>query len=169
MSIFLTRSATSQWSSYPIVLRRLGGPRSRSNDIKLIRENFILFYSNSLETMKFLNIDNSTRSSLEFPFMYGLRRHCTRPCLNSVKVAQKELHSMKCKGKPIYFLMRRSSSVFSENFKPKIYTIVCCTNYYSSKKDFEKVGEFDSMPTSFTNQKVAGSTPGSAVGLFGLF
>ena len=31
MSTFLIRSATSQSSSYPVVLTRLGGPRSRPN------------------------------------------------------------------------------------------------------------------------------------------
>ena len=31
MSTFLIRSATSQSSSYPIVLTKLGGPRSRPN------------------------------------------------------------------------------------------------------------------------------------------
>ena len=31
MSTFLIRSATSQSSSYPIVLTMLGGPRSRPN------------------------------------------------------------------------------------------------------------------------------------------
>ena len=34
MSTFLIRSATTQSSSYPIVLTRLGGPRSRPNPQK---------------------------------------------------------------------------------------------------------------------------------------
>ena len=53
MSTSLIRSATSQSGSYPIVLTRLGGPRSRSNPhlkfvevpgIELLNEHFVLEY-----------------------------------------------------------------------------------------------------------------------------
>ena len=43
MSTFLIRSATSQSSSYPIVLTRLGGPRSRPNP-HLKHNITIIFY-----------------------------------------------------------------------------------------------------------------------------
>ena len=41
MSTFLIRSATSQSSSYPIVLTRLGGPRSRPNPQSLLRVLYV--------------------------------------------------------------------------------------------------------------------------------
>ena len=43
MSTFLIRSASSQSSSYPIVLTRLGGPRSRPNPHPLIQYNTIQY------------------------------------------------------------------------------------------------------------------------------
>ena len=64
MSTFLIRSATSQSSSYPIVLTRLGGPRSRSNpDLKFVevpgdRTQDFMISSQNVTIIYITNINN---------------------------------------------------------------------------------------------------------------
>ena len=55
MSTFLIRSATSQSSSYPIVLTRLGGPRSRpKSHLKFVEVPGITTSNNAMFQLRFV-------------------------------------------------------------------------------------------------------------------